>query len=109
VIRERIAMSLTVQQGYQYEGNDRWSWWIALEGPPAELDQVESVTYVLHPTFHEPIRTVKDRASGFRLEAEGWGTFTVRLSIHHKSGKMEKRRHELVLKYPDDHSRPVAR
>ena len=94
-------MALSIRQSEKYIGNDRWEWAVWLEGSSEDLDNVDQVTYILHPTFHDPVRTVKDRISGFRLEMSGWGTFTLHAKILHKSGRETVLNHDLVLLYPD--------
>ena len=63
-----------------------WDWAVWLEGAPAVLDRVRSVRYVLHPTFPNPVRTVTDRASKFRLESIGWGEFAIAASVAMEDG-----------------------
>lgn len=55
----------------------RWRWSVWVEGLDAELDQVKSVRYALHPTFPEPVRTITDRSSKFQLKSSGWGEFSI--------------------------------
>jgi hypothetical protein len=57
-----------------------------VEGPEAELDAVEMVRYTLHPTFPDPVRTVTDRQTAFKLDAIGWGEFTIQAQIIRKDG-----------------------
>lgn len=45
---------------------------------PANI--IDKVTYTLHPTFANPIRTLK--AKPFRVEEEGWGEFDIPIAIH---------------------------
>ena len=70
-------MPLSIRQDSAYAGGDRWRWSVWLEGPPEELDSIDHVTYILHPTFHEPVREIRDRSTKFRLDTSGWGTFTI--------------------------------
>ena len=94
-------MALSIRQSEKYIGNDRWAWSVWLEGSSEDLDNVEQVTYILHPTFHDPVRSVRDRSSCFRLETSGWGTFTLHAKIVHKDGRETVLDHDLVLLYPD--------
>jgi hypothetical protein len=89
-----------VEQEATPQEGDRWNWSVWLEGPPDELDDVESVTYFLHSTFPDPIRTVTERNTKFKLEATGWGMFTINLEIQRKHGRPLQRSHDLVLEYP---------
>jgi transcription initiation factor IIF auxiliary subunit len=96
-----VTVGLSIRQSDKYIGNDRWAWSVWLDGSSEDLDNVDHVTYILHPTFHDPVRAVKDRSSGFRLETSGWGTFTLLAKISHKDGRETVLNHNLVLSYPD--------
>lgn len=96
-------MALHIEQDYAYEGNDYWRWSIWIDGPDAELDAVDHVMYTLHPSFPNPVRSVKDRSTKFRLETAGWGTFMIYARVVDKFGGSEKHlQHELELRYPED-------
>jgi transcription initiation factor IIF auxiliary subunit len=94
-------MSLKIEQGSNYKGNDLWKWWIWIEGPDTELDQIDHVVYTLHPTFPRPVRTVKTRENKFHLASEGWGTFTVYANVVNKDGTTKGMEHYLKLEYED--------
>src|ERR1051325_1659672 len=100
-------MALSIQQEERYVGHDRWKWAVWLTGDPAELDEVDHVMYILHPTFHNPVREIADRSSNFRLESWGWETFTIRARAVFKDGKEEPLQHELELHYPDGTPTPA--
>lgn len=73
---------------------------------PASI--LDKVTYTLHPTFPNPIRTIKQ--APFKVEEQGWGEFDIPISIHisglpGKSGE-RKFQHDLnflLEKYVNDH------
>lgn len=94
-------MSLSIQQEAHYEGKDFWKWSVWLGGTPDDLNQVDHVMYILHPTYHKPVREIFDRASNFRLEEAGWGTFTVLAKAISKDGREIVLQHDLQLLYPD--------
>jgi len=94
-------MALSIQQASTYMGDDRWRWSVWLIGPDHELDAVDHVTYILHPTFLEPVREISDRKTNFRLDTTGWGTFTILAKVILKDDREELLQHELVLVYPD--------
>lgn len=94
-------MNLRIEQGSEFQDKDWWKWWVRLEGPERELDQIRYVEYVLHPTFPNPVRRVTDRASNFRLETAGWGVFPIYAKAVCKDGEEVRLETELVLKYPD--------
>jgi transcription initiation factor IIF auxiliary subunit len=96
---------MDIKQDEQYLGDsvgkDWWKWSVKLEGAPDELGKVDYVEYTLHPTFPEPVRYVDERESDFRLEAEGWGGFTIYANVVFKDGTQKQLEHELNLYYPD--------
>ncbi len=94
-------MALSIQQNQEYEGNGRWRWSVWLSGSPEELDSIDYVAYILHPTFHNPVRRIGDRTTNFRLDTTGWGTFTIHANIVHRDGHETPLDHDLVLRYPD--------
>lgn len=101
-------MSLRLKNDWKYVGEDRWDWDVYLVSDnPAELEKVEDVKYVLHPTFSNPVRVVKNRQEGFRLRTNGWGTFLITAFVRFKSGDKVKLEHELDLNYnPESGSSP---
>lgn len=92
---------LHIEQSFHYEGDDWWKWSVWIEGPSSDLDSINSVTYILHPTFSKPMRVITDRAANFRLDSEGWGTFVIRADIAMKNSEKTTLSHELRLEYPD--------
>jgi hypothetical protein len=79
-------MAIQLGQHADYRGNDLWQWSVWLEAPDAILDQVEYVIYTLHSSFPNPVRTIRDRASKFRVMDEGWSTFTIYAQVVTKGG-----------------------
>jgi len=94
-------VSLRINQDFNYNGDDCWTWWVWLEAPNQELDGVEKVIYTLHPTFPSPRRIVTDRQSKFELRTAGWGTFRIYAEAVMKDGSTERLHHDLELLYPD--------
>ncbi len=76
---------MQIQQSSEQVKSDKWRWSIWLSGDEEELEQVERVVYHLHPTFAKPVVERTDRATGFRLDATGWGTFTVKVEVFRKN------------------------
>jgi len=66
-----------------------WAWSVWLEGDPSDLDEVEAVTYFLHPTFSSPVQTRTNRQDGFLIQGNGWGEFIVRARIAFRDGREE--------------------
>ncbi len=100
-------MSLKIEQGSNYKGNDWWKWWVWIEGSDAELDQIDYVVYTLHPTFVRPVRTVRTRENKFHLASEGWGTFTLYAKVVNKDGTSKALEHYLQLEYEDGTPSPA--
>ena len=94
-------MGLRIKQTFHYEGDDWWKWSVSLDAEEAELDEVQSVTYILHPTFQRPVREITTRANRFRLDSAGWGTFMIRARVLLKDKTEQVLDHELELLYPD--------
>ena len=93
-------MNFFVAQNQKYEGDNWWKWSLWIEGTDDDLDQIASVTYTLHPTFPEPIRTVKDRASKFQLRCSGWGIFLIPVEVRLKNGRTINLKHQLQFSVP---------
>lgn len=94
-------MALAIRQSQEYLGKDRWRWSVWLDGETEELDSIDNIVYILDPTFRNPVRTVKDRGTNFRLDTSGWGTFTIHALVNHRDGHETPLEHNLELVYPD--------
>lgn len=107
-LNENEKDSFFPQQSYTYSGADFWDWsvWIDAEDPK-NLDKIESVTYHLHNTFINPVRVIKDRASKFKIQASGWGTFRIYIVINLKDETVIEMHHDLELEYPDETKEPT--
>ena len=90
-------MNIEIKQNSSYIGNRRWNWSVWLAGPSAELDQIDHVTYTLHPTFSNPVREIHTRRGGFRLKSSGWGEFTIYIDVTRKDGELIQLSHDLKL------------
>lgn len=97
-----MAEDLTIDQWEKYEGEDWWKWAVWIEGSDESLNLIDYVEWKLHPTFPNPIRIIRDRASKFRLDTAGWGVFQINARVQFKDGKQAKLQHYLKLHYPDD-------
>ncbi len=95
-------MNFFVAQSQKYEGNQWWKWSLWIEASDEDLDRIESVTYTLHPTFPEPIRTETDRASKFQLRSAGWGIFTIPIEVRLKDGRTIEVEHDLQFSFPEN-------
>ena len=79
------------------QGGGRWKWSLWIDGDREQLDQIDHVEYVLHPTFPQPVRTVSDRSTNFKLESRGWGEFMVHAKAVTKQGETFRLNHWLKL------------
>jgi transcription initiation factor IIF auxiliary subunit len=94
-------MTMKLEQDFTYKGNDWWEWWIWIEAPDEELDEIKHVEYTLHPTFSKPVREIHDRETKFRLKTAGWGVFMIYAKAFLKNGVTVRMEHYLELEYPD--------
>ncbi len=94
-------MTIKINQAFEYKGTDWWEWWIWLDGAEDELDEIDHVVYTLHPTFPNPVRIVRDRATRFLLKTAGWGVFRIHAKAMTRKGDEIRLLHDLVLEYPD--------
>jgi len=93
-------MSLKLKNDWNYIGDDRWDWELYLSSDnSSEMEKVESVKYILHPTFRNPVRTITDSSEGFRMKTIGWGTFEIKAFVYLKNGKKLKLSHYLQLEF----------
>ena len=79
------------------ERDNYWRWQVWIDGPSAELDEIEQVTYFLHPTFKKQVRFSSSRHSKFKIKSSGWGEFKIRADVRKKSGVSEELSHWLRL------------
>jgi transcription initiation factor IIF auxiliary subunit len=94
-------VALSIEQSQEYVGSDRWRWSVWLGGAREDLDEIDHVVYILHSTFHNPVRAIRERSTNFRLDTVGWGTFTIHAKVLHRDGHESQLDHDLVLLYPD--------
>ncbi len=100
--------SYFVKQSYTYVGDDYWDWSVWIESDDAKnLNKISSVTYHLHNTFPNPVRTIKNKKSQFKLDASGWGTFTIYVIVKLKDKSVIELKHKLSLDYPASESGDV--
>lgn len=93
---------MKLKNNYKYIGDDRWDWELYIDSNnPEELSSIREVKYILHPTFKNPVRTVKKEEGGFRLKSNGWGTFETKAMVYLNNGEKLSLKHDLELQYPD--------
>ena len=93
-------MTFRIAQDSQYMGDDFWKWRAWIEGKAAEMQKVEKVKWFLHPSFTPSVVVSRERASGFRLEASGWGTFLLRAELRLVDATEVTLRHDLEFAPP---------
>src|SRR5574341_547764 len=69
---------------------DWYKWRVFVDAPDDILDKIEYIDYLLHPTFPLPNRRVKHKQSKFALELEGWGSFSIAITVVFKDSIVEK-------------------
>jgi transcription initiation factor IIF auxiliary subunit len=77
----------------EIEGRKLYKVWIYLEG--AELPYINSATYVLHPTFPQPVRRVPRSVSNPNCELViwTWGVFGLNVTVEDKVGRTYQLQH----------------
>ena len=67
-------------------GKNHYQVVLSLEGDQTELDQIQSVKYVLHPSFRDPERLSDDKNSNFGTKIWTYGFFPVKAMVKHNDG-----------------------
>ena len=79
-------------------GDYEWyQWKVFVDEDDAVLDRIDFVLYLLHQSFPNPMRLVKDRKSKFTLESSGWGSFMMNITVRYKDGTEEETQYFLDL------------
>lgn len=76
---------------------DQYQWKVFVDEDDSILDTISSVTYLLHPTFINPLRIIEDRKDKFELTSIGWGEFDIQITIKFKEGVETKQKYHLNL------------
>jgi len=80
------------------KSNRKWyAWCVFADEPPQVISQIQSVEYVLHPTFPDPLRTKVDKRNLFALFSAGWGGFLIRITVFFENGSVLRTQHDLKL------------
>lgn len=90
----------TFQEGGRAHYNVR----IWVDGSPEELDQVQEVEYLLHPTFRWRKRHSSNRKDRFSISIWTWGMFLIQTTIHYKNDQVEESPYYLSYELPADDS-----
>jgi hypothetical protein len=95
VIRSAAAATLRLKfNNYarataSYQGRTYYDWRVFVDEPEGRLAEIQSVQYLLHPSFPDPLQIRTNPADRFALEAHGWGVFTIKITITYKNGTAE--------------------
>jgi len=76
---------------------------IFITGP--DVDKVKKVTYLLHPTFPNPVAVSEDRDSNFEIWIWCWGGFLIRASITTTTGQSIEKEYQFTFKEKFDDAR----
>jgi transcription initiation factor IIF auxiliary subunit len=97
---------MVIQQSQKYVADNWWNWSVWIDGTSDEIASITSVEWRLHPSFANPVRRVTDKATNFRLDTAGWGTFLIHASVQLQGGPTTKLQHYLQLSRPDARQKP---
>jgi hypothetical protein len=81
----------------KYIGRGTYECILHLEADQDILDSIEYVTYLLHPTFKNPIEERHDPRNKFELVLTVWGEFRIQIKMNYKDGHIELLSHWLTL------------
>ncbi len=81
-----------------YISSGRFEWKVSVVANGSTLDSIRSVEYTLHPSFSNPVVLVTNRQTNFALKANGWGEFYIYAKILYRDGRVERKRHWLILR-----------
>lgn len=85
----------------EYTSNKRWEWTVFLVATADVLAHIKCVEYTLHPTFPNPVRLVCEKGSDsqpFYLKGEGWGEFSMPITVTFDDGSTQTFAYELKLR-----------
>lgn len=112
--RDPAKLEFEIRQTHESAGTtdemaNRHRWSLEVHSLPGAPDfEIVSVTYTLHPTFHDPV--VRQSEAPFRLERIGWGTFPVKVDISATDGKVARKvTCEHMLRFDDSVCTTIAR
>src|SRR6266436_4192356 len=86
--------SIFMEKKHDY---DWYEWCVFVDELPTVIGMIQSVEYVLHPTFPDPVRLKTDKLNRFALFSSGWGGFTIKITIRFEDGHVESTDYPLRL------------
>ncbi|MEM9545549.1 MAG: pYEATS domain-containing protein [Bacteroidota bacterium] len=66
-----------------------WDWSVWIDASHEDLNKINSVVYILHPTFKNRVRTIASRNTKFKLRSKGWGEFRIYIRIYFNEEGLE--------------------
>ncbi|MCI0331062.1 MAG: hypothetical protein L0196_09000 [candidate division Zixibacteria bacterium] len=105
------AQELSARNTSQYIGNGRWDWTVFINPSFRNLNDIDSVEYTLHPTFPNPVRTVRQIGNlryPFALSSKGWGVFDISIKVFLKNKTSRKLKHRLTFDQPSSDTLPIT-
>jgi tetratricopeptide (TPR) repeat protein len=80
------------------KNNSGWYYWrVKIEGSDNVLSSINSIEYILDPTYKHTKKTIKSKNNGFLIKGKGWSDFDLIILIHFKNGKKLKKYHKIIL------------
>ena len=80
------------------KSNAGWYYWkVKIEGSENLLSSIESIEYILDPTYKHSKKTIKSKDNGFLIKGKGWSDFDLIIQIHFKNGKKLKNYHKITF------------
>jgi transcription initiation factor IIF auxiliary subunit len=79
------------------DGYRTYAWCVFMDVSKTVLSNIETVEYILHPTFPEPVRRINDREHCFVLQSEGWGDFVINIRVFFRDAQTMHSRYLLKL------------
>lgn len=71
----------------------------------SDVDKVKRVTYLLHPTFPNPVAVSEDRENNFEIWIWCWGGFLIRANITTTTGQFFEKEYRFSFKEKFDDAR----
>jgi transcription initiation factor IIF auxiliary subunit len=63
-----------------------------------DLDKVQKVEYLLHPTFSNPVAVSEDPTNDFEVWIWAWGGFPITATITTKTGQIFEKNYDFSFK-----------
>lgn len=91
-----------VYKVFKEGGSEHYNIRLYVDGSDNELDKIESVQYILHPGFVDPIRMSENRDENFAIEIWTYGMFDIEVSFYLEDGSAETLHYYLTFSLPED-------